>query len=183
MSAFFNKKVSCVAKTVSLSLSFHGWSDTGTSGQKLEQISDLFQYPTTPNFSAPVSLRDKLLIPQESPEKGLSFGIGSFSLRDTGAEKLGVVGYWNRSEISRSIWVVGYWNKALPSSNTKSKKYNEMKRKEEKISRTSYRFARRLQVLRDRLSRRRDTELGRHHRAHDRLQPSRQRLHSDLHFQ
>ena len=38
---------------------------------------------STLNFSAPVSLREKLLIPKERPEKGLSSGTGNFSLRDT----------------------------------------------------------------------------------------------------
>ncbi len=51
------------------------------------------------NFSAPVSLREKLLVPKERPEKGLSSGLSSFSLRETGAEKLRVVGYWSKSTL------------------------------------------------------------------------------------
>ncbi len=48
--AFFNK-VSCVTKIISLSLSFNGWSGTGTSGWVLEQVQNLFQYPATLNLT------------------------------------------------------------------------------------------------------------------------------------
>ena len=72
------------------------------------------------NFSAPVSLREKLIIPKESPEKGLSFGIISFSLRDAGAEKLKVkepnvrrrseqIGLGGRILEQSSIWAQLVW--------------------------------------------------------------------------
>ncbi len=59
-----------------------------------------------------MSLRDKLLIPKESPEKRLSSGISSVSLREPELGQIQggwileqVVGNWNRSQISEKLLI------------------------------------------------------------------------------
>ena len=65
------------------------------AGQLLEQVVGYCSWPPSISTSS-VSLREKLPVPEESPLSGLSFGISSFSLRDTGAEKFRVEHCVNR---------------------------------------------------------------------------------------
>ncbi len=65
------------------------WLDTGALLHwSKSQICSSIRLPSISTSS--VSLREKLPMPEESPFSGLSFGISSFSLKETGAEKLRV---------------------------------------------------------------------------------------------
>ncbi len=62
----------------------------------------MLHYWTTLNFTD-LSMADlDELIPKERPEKGLTSGLSSFSLIETGAEKLRVVGHWSKSGMCSS---------------------------------------------------------------------------------
>ncbi len=62
----------CLSVSQSLSLSFHGWSATGASGQL--RFAPVANHPQI--LPGSVSLREKLLIPKESPFSGLGLGLG-----------------------------------------------------------------------------------------------------------